>query len=52
MGGIGVSQALVPERYPEYGGDDEFYDEEEPTKFIASEGLKVLGKGAEGAFLD
>ena len=24
MGGIGVSQALVPERYPEYGGDDEF----------------------------
>ena len=48
MGGIGVSQSLVPERYPENGGYDEFYDEEEPTKFIASEGLKVLGKGAEG----
>ena len=29
MSGIGVSQALVPERYPERSECDEFYDEEE-----------------------
>ena len=46
MGGIGVSQTLSPEHYPERGGDDEYYDVEEEIRIVSSEGLKTLGKGA------
>ena len=51
MGGIGVSQILHPERYPERGGDDEYYDVEENSN-IPDEVMAEVEKELEEKFKD
>ncbi len=51
MGGIGVSQILHPEYYPERGGDDEYYDVEENSN-IPDEVMAEVEKELEEKFKD